>query len=96
MRQLASPAYFDCHFPEGNARFQKVSVPKPKSQLVIVGFLTGPALPITTTCSVKRIPIEIGELQYLASVTMSALSSSHSKGASFLPCDLSRYLTMLF
>jgi hypothetical protein len=72
MRQTACPVSFDCHFPEGNIRFEKVGVPRAKTQTVIVGFISATSLPITTTSSVKRIPLEVGEIQYLASSPLSS------------------------
>ena len=75
MKQNACIASFDCLYPTDNIRFQKVSVPRPKTQIVIVGFIRGPSQPFSVTSSIKRIPIEVGEIQYLASLpTTSSVS----------------------
>ena len=68
MKQNACIASFDCMYPTDNIRFQKVGVPRPKTQIIVVGFITGPALPFSNVSSFKRIPIEVGKIQYLASV----------------------------
>ena len=70
MRQPTCTVSFDCHFPEGNIRFQNVGVPRPKTLTIIVGFIMSNSLPVTNTCLVKRIPLEVGEIQYLASSSM--------------------------
>ena len=72
MKQNACIASFHCLYPVNNICFQKVSVPRPKSQIVIVGFITGPSLPFSTMSSIKRIPIEVAEIQYLASAPMTS------------------------
>ena len=75
MKQTGCTASFDCSFPEGNVRFQKVGVPRVRSQVIVVGFITAGAQPLSNASPVKRIPIEIGEIQYLASVATSVPSS---------------------
>jgi hypothetical protein len=60
-------ASFHCYFPEGNVRFERVGVPRPKTQTVIVGYIMVSSSPISNTCAVKRLPIEVGEIQYLPS-----------------------------
>lgn len=82
MRQPASTASFHCHFPEGNVRFEKVGIPRPRTQTVIVGFIMAGSLPISNTCAVKRIPLEIGEIQYLPSVSTTV--STAQKGVIFI------------
>jgi hypothetical protein len=83
MKQPACTASFDCHFPEGNVRFERVGVPRPKSQTVIVGFIMASSQPFSTTSIVKRIPLEIGELQYLASTTTTTTPSFKGECALF-------------
>ena len=68
MKQNACIASFDCMYPTDNIRFQKFGVPRPKTQIIVVGFITGPTLPFSNVSSFRRIPIEVGEIQYLASV----------------------------
>jgi hypothetical protein len=60
---------FNCYFPEDNVRFQKVGVPKPRSHSVVVGLIMSNAYPMSTTCAVKRIPIEVAEIQYIAATS---------------------------
>ena len=72
MKQNACIASFHCCYPQDNVRFQKVGIPRPKTQIIIVGFITGPSLPFSNTTSCKRIPIEVGEIQYLASVPVTS------------------------
>jgi hypothetical protein len=80
MRQPSSTASFNFFFPEGNAHFERVGIPRPKTQTIIVGFIMASSQPISNTCAVKRLPVEIGEIQYLPS-TVTAVSSSQ-KGMS--------------
>ena len=96
MRQPASTASFHCHFPQGNVRFERVGVPRPKTQTVIVGFIMASSSPTTNTCAVKRIPIEIGEIQYLRSAMTTVSSSPSQKGIFFFKSLLFDFFSPLF
>lgn len=82
VKQQTMTASFDCHFPEGNARFQKVGIPKPRSLTVVIGFIMASAYPMSNTCAVKKMPIEVAEIQYLTSLSSNV--STTSKGHSHL------------
>ena len=68
MKRNGCIASFDCVYPEGNIRFQRVGVPRPKTLTIVVGFIRGPSLPFSNTSPVKRVLIEVGEIQYLSSL----------------------------
>ena len=53
MKQTGCTASFDCSFPEGNVRFQKVGVPRVRSQVIVVGFITTGAQALSNTSPVK-------------------------------------------
>ena len=82
IKQQTMTASFDCHFPEGNNRFQKVGVPKLRSLMVVIRFIMASAYLMSNTCAVKKILIEVAEIQYLAS--LSSNISTTSKGHSHL------------
>jgi hypothetical protein len=82
LKQQACTASFHCHFPDGNVRFDRVGVPRPKTLTIVIGFIASSSSPITATCNVKRIPMEVGEIQYLT--TPSSAVGTGPKGVFLL------------